>query len=290
MKLKAVGAVAMMSVGLLGVSTMAHALTTETRVVSEFGYVDPVTGYWVMVGSGWYMGSLGTGGAEIGSAYRAPTGFGRDALMLDTPEAGDVVAVGASLPLDRPTAEAAFSQSLTVAEIEDLGFWLYLSPASAPGSSPHLVGTITMQNNRVSIAFFPTDNGYTERGVWMCVDATAEDATWWTKWEYAYYGERLSWDQIAQATVRDYDNDGTLDDKGRLSQLQFTQDDPGGFSAVDGVTVRTADWEAFTDFELITTSARPQLDDCKDGGWSDNYPTGMFKNQGACIAAIVAAN
>lgn len=68
--------------------------------------------------------------------------------------------------------------------------------------------------------------------------------------------------------------------------LQFHQQAPGS-SAVDGVT-STFPGSTVTDFELQATSGRPQLDDCKNHGWQA-HPAGPFKNQGACIAAIVAA-
>lgn len=69
-------------------NTVAHATTTEVRIVSTFMYED-AAGQVVNAVSGWSASGEVTGRVELGSAYGAPQGLGREAVMLDTPAAGD---------------------------------------------------------------------------------------------------------------------------------------------------------------------------------------------------------
>lgn len=137
--------------------------------------------------------------------------------------------------------------------------------------------------------FDPIANGYTERDTWMYVDTTAPTAVWsvhraWSE-EAA---QAMTWEGLIDHTRGTYlDQDAW---GGFEYGLSFRQDAPSTFSAIDGVTVTTAGWSSVTDFELRPTSGPPLLDDCKNNGWKDNYPADTFKNQGTCIAAIVARN
>lgn len=284
MKLKAVGAVAIMSVGLLGVSTMAHALTTETRVVSAFAY-DDWNGTWVDPDTGWADHSTQASMMEIGAAYGAPQGLGGEALMLDTPGSGDttmVLALAASP--DFPNRVTAFPQDVAATPDIEIGFSLYLPEESQ--ASPILRTSLGFADNSWwAIAFDPIANSYAQRGTWMRIDTTADTA----QWTVSIPGESdalMSWPQLVEAAAQ-------ANDAGAWATLashgySFSQHQ-GTYSAIDGVTVANAEWSVTVDFELAPTSARPVLDDCKNDGWQ-THPAGPFKNQGACIAAIVAAN
>lgn len=290
MKLKDVGAVAMMSVGLLGVSTMAHALTTEVRIVSAFAYYDEANAVEVDPDSGWWAGGRGTGTVEIGSAYGAPDGLGREAVMLDTPTADDSVQVYART--DQPSYRGAFPEMLRATPDTQLGFWLYLSSASTTTASPVIsvwIGVGSGGWRYEIVTFDPVANSYDQKDTWMYVDLTAADAVWTVSraWPAGPADQNMTWDEIVDYTRTTYNG---ADSWGAFEYgLSFDQDTPGVFSAIDGVTAATTTWSTVTDFELARTSGRPVLDDCKNGGWQ-THPAGTFKNQGACIAAIVAAN
>ena len=285
-----VAGLAVMTVGLWSGGMVAHAATTtEIRVVSTFRYED-ATGVIVNPGSGWAASSDGTGKVEIGSAYGAPSGLGRSAIMLDTPANGDHATVTA-LTEQPGYYSGAFPEAITVTADRHLGFWLYLSNTAAPGSSPVLEAWVALGNaTHVIITFDPIANGYATVGTWMYVDTTAAGATWTVRPAWSTdpsLRTTMTWQDVVVQTALDVPNYGTM--FGTFDYgFQFLQQAPGS-SAIDGVTVSTVPGSTTTNFELQTASSRPQLDDCKNNGWQ-THPSGPFKNQGACIAAIVATH
>lgn len=280
-----VASLAVVTVGLWSGSTVAHGATTEFRVVSAFMYQD-ATDQIVNADSGWSASGEGTGKVEIGSAYGAPDGLGREAVMLDTPAVGDRATVYA-LPDAEGYYTGAFTEAITITPDRQLGFWLYRSSASTPGSTPVLEAWVAKYNQHVIITFDPSVNGYTAVGTWMYVDATAEDARWTVAFPSGdTLDTTLTWPDVITYTAFDFNGThqwGVVD-----YGLQFRQEAPGS-SAIDGVTVSTLPGSTMTNFELLPASGRPLLDDCKNEGWRA-HPAGPFKNQGDCISAIVAAH
>jgi hypothetical protein len=280
-----------MAVGLLAGSTVAHAATTEVQVVSAFASYDPSVGI-VDPNTGWGVTVSESGRAEIGSAYGAPAGLGRGALMLDTPRDGDSVEVHART--DQGELIGAFPDMLRVAPDQRLGFWLYRSGASTSGSSPVLEGWIGMQGSGsgfgYAIATFdPVANGYTELDTWVYVDATDAEAVWSVRKAWSDDpAKEMTWSELIDHTRGTYMGQDVWG--GFEYGPKFLQDDPGTFSAIDGITASTTVWSSVTDFERRPTTGQPILDTCKNDGWRDNYPTNPFKNQGDCVASIVAAN
>lgn len=273
-----------MAVGLLAVGTVAHAVTAEERVVSELSHWD-VEGPWVDANTGWADHSTQAGMVEIGAAYGAPPRLGGEALMLDTPGGGDttmVVALG--VDPEFPDRVTAFPQDLAATPDVEIGFWLYL-PSESQGSPILRTSLGLADNSWWGIAFDPIANGYDQRGTWMDVDTTADTP----QWIVSIPGEPdalMSWLQLVEAAA-EANGGGSWATLGSYG-YSFSQHQ-GTYSAIDGVTVGNAEWSVTVDFELAPTSARPVLDDCKNDGWQ-THPAGPFKNQGACIAAIVAAN
>ena len=284
-----VAGLAALTVGLWSGVTAAHAATTEIRQVSTFMYED-AAGVIVNPDSGWGAYGEGTGKVEIGSAYGAPGGLGREAVMLDTPAVGDSATVTALT--DQPGYySGAFPEAITVTADRHLGFWLYLSSASTGGSSPVLEASVALANaTHVIITFDPIANGYDTVGTWMHVDTTAAGATWTLRPAWSTdpsLRTPMTWQDVVGQTALDVPNYGTM--FGTFDYgFQFLQQAPGS-SAIDGVTVSTTTESTVANFELQPGSGRPQLDNCKNDGWT-THPAGPFKNQGACIATIVAAH
>lgn len=98
-------ALAVMSIGVLAAAPVAQAVTAEVRVVSALAHFDS-EGVLVDPDTGWWGDGTQTGTVEIGSAYDAPTGLGREAVMLDTPTAGDSVQLVALT--EQPPSTGAF--------------------------------------------------------------------------------------------------------------------------------------------------------------------------------------
>ena len=88
--------------------------------------------------------------------------------MLDTPASGDTATVHALT--DQGYYAGAFPEATTVTSDRHLGFWLYLSSASTPGSTPVLEAWVAKSASHVIITFDPTVNGYTDVNQWMYVD------------------------------------------------------------------------------------------------------------------------
>lgn len=282
MKLKAVGAVAMMSVGLLGVSTMAHALTTEDRIVSEFSGWDG--GDWVERDTGWENHSTTGTRAEIGSAYGAPTGHGREAVMLDNPTYGSIAEVIARVgQQDQTGLPDAFPGILADSDLQ-LGFWVYIPAGSS--SSLEVRTSLVMDDESWWFLWFPLSaNDSNVRDEWRYIEITADDAAWRLNHPSVAGTTEMTWSQVITDAAAS--NGGNPPSLGNVS---FTQWEGDFSAAIDGVTVSDGDtWSTVVDFELAPTSGRPILDDCKNDGWQTHF-AGPFKNQGACIAAIVAAN
>lgn len=270
-----------MAVGLLAGSTVAHAVTTETRVVSEFSHWDD-TGPWVEGDTGWENHSTTGARAEIGSAHGAPKGLGREAVMLDNPRYGDIAQITARVgQQDQTPLKDAFPGVLADSDLH-LGFWVYL-PAESLSSSLEVRTSLVMADESWwYLEFHLEDNGYDQRGTWTYVDTTADGATWTVIRPGVLGAPQMTWSQVVTAASEVNGNPPSL------GNVSFTHWHGDFSAAIDGVTVRTATWETVSNFELATTSSRPLLDDCKNDGWRTNYPAGAYKNQGACIAAIVA--
>lgn len=282
---------AVMSTAVLAEVPVAQAATTEVRVVSAFTHYDS-SGVLIDPNTGWWGDGTQTGTVEIGSAYRAPTGLGREAAMLDTTTAGDAVQLVALT--EQPPSAGALPSYISASPDLRLGFWLYLSSASTSGASPVLEGWIGMHGSGAGFGyavatFDPIANGYTARDTWMYVDTTDPAAVWsvGTAWSQDP-AQDMTWAGLIDHTRGTYNGQDAWG--GFEYGVSFKQGTPGTFSAIDGVNVATAQWSSVTDFELQPTSGPPLLDDCKNNGWKNNYPTNTFKNQGACIAATVAHN
>lgn len=278
-----VAGLAVVTVGLWSAGTVAQAATTEVQVVSTFMH-EASTDVFVNADSGWAASGAGTGKVEIGSAYGAPSGLGREAVMLDTPAAGDTATLSALT--DQPSYAGAFPEATMVTPDRHLGFWLYLSSVSTPGSTPVLEAWVAKSASHVIITFDPSANGYTAVNTWMYVDTTDDDAVWTVRPRGSDDALTMTWQQIVDYTAIPYNGTtlwGVFD-----YGLQFLQQAPGS-SAIDGVTVSTIPGSTVTNFELQPAIGRPLLDDCKNEGWRTHL-AGPFKNQGACISAIVAAN
>lgn len=276
---------------MLSGSTVAHAAVTDVRMVDGLMHYDE-TGALVDPNTGWGADSRGTGRVEIGSAYRAPTGLGRDSLMFDTPAAGDWAS--ATALTNQPTYIGAFPEGLRASPDLRLGFWLYRSSASTSGASPVLGGWIGIRGTGAAYGyavatFDAVANGYTDLDRWMLVDAMAPNAVWSVQSAWSSGpAQSMTWPEIVDHTRGSYLGQDVWG--GFEYGLHFLQDGPGAFSAIDGVRVTTNEWSILTDFELRAASGRPVLDGCKNNGWHENYPALTFKNQGDCIAAIVAQN
>jgi len=134
--------------------------------------------------------------------------------------------------------------------------------------------------------WFPLSaNDSNVRDEWRYVEITADDAAWRLNHPSVAGTTEMTWSQvITDAAASNGGNPPTL------GNISFTQWEGNFSAAIDGVTVSDGDtWSTVVDFELAPTSGRPILDDCKNDGWQTHL-AGPFKNQGACIAAIVAAN
>lgn len=287
LRMRSLTGLALVAVGSLAGSTVAHAATTELRIVSAVAHYDPSSGA-VEPNTGWDVRVSGAGRAEISSAYGAPAGLGHGALMLDTPNAGDSVGVYART--DQGELIGAFPEMLRVAPDQRLGFWLYRSSASTSTAGPALrayVGNMSMFN-AAYITFDPVANGHTGLDTWIYVDATAGDATWIVTDPDGNFPMSMTWQEVSEHLSMNVA--GVVNWATFQHGLTLQQNTAGSYSAIDGVSASANEWSSVTDFELQPTSGRPSLDSCKNDGWRHNYPTVSFKNQGACIAALVAAH
>ncbi len=284
-------ALAVAVLAVLGGGTFAHAATTEARMVEDFWHFDP-TDTTADPNTGWVATTSALGSAGIGSAYGAPEGHGREALMLDTRTDGDSVEVHART--DQPDTMGAFPGTLKVAPDQRLEFWLYRSSTSSSQAGPVLrahVGNISMFNP-AWISFDPVANSHTSLDTWTHVDATAADAVW-TVTIYDVDNHRdvstsMTWPEVIDRLSMDIF--GVVSWASFQYGLSFEQKSAGTHSAIDGVRASTNEWSSVTEFEFRSTSGQPLLDSCKNDGWWQNYPNSPFKNQGACIASLVAAN
>jgi hypothetical protein len=290
MKSRSITGLAVLLTAGLSASAAAYAeTTTEIRVVNNFSYTDE-NGVEFNVDSGWLVDNYRTGGSvEIGSAYGAPQGFGTDAVMFGTPREGDRAGITA-LPNVGEGTDPAFPTVIQVNDALHISFWLYLSSGSS--AAPVIDANFNHNNFAQRITFDPIANGYNRVGEWMYVDATADDATWMVRQggpiENLDLASEWFWPDLVEAH--------TVGGGGQFDYgLPFLQYEPEA-SAIDGITVTNhflvpsfeePIWSVTTDFELAPTHGRPLLDDCKNDGWR-NHPAGTFRNQGACIAALVA--
>lgn len=303
MKMRSIAGLAVLLTAALSASTIAYAeTTTEIRVVNGLAQGDqfdpdnpPVN-----PDSGWYVRTQGYGAVEIGSAYGAPPGFGTDAVMFDTPNEGDRAYLSAMSYQPFSDFEPGFPGYIRTTPDLHLSFWLYLDEGSEAG--PVIDQWYAHNAMHSIITFDPIANGYDRVGEWMYVDATADDAMWTVRrpidiervddldvdempWPDLIERYRSNWDGTYAAFDYDY--------------LTFLQYEPGT-SAIDGITVKNGTitefdggtridtlWSLVTDFEHAPTHGRPLLDDCKNDGWRQ-HRAGPFRNQGQCIAAIVA--
>ncbi|MGA8044641.1 MAG: hypothetical protein WCA30_00070 [Dermatophilaceae bacterium] len=282
---------AVISVAVLAAVPVSQAVTAEVRVVSAFAHYD-VSGEFIDPNSGWASRGAGTGTVEVGSAYGAPTGLGREAAMLDTPTDDDTVQLTALT--QQLESQGAFPSWMAASPDLRLGFWLYLSSASSAGSSPFLEGWIGMKGSGAGFGYAiarydPIANGYDQRDTWMSIEPTDPAAVWSVRKAWSDDPpQQMTWEQVIEHTRGTYNGQDMWG--GFEYGLSFHQGAAGLFSAIDGVTASTAQWSSVTDFELRPASGPPLLDDCKNNGWRHNYPANTFKNQGDCIAAIVANN
>jgi hypothetical protein len=297
MKMRSIAGLTVLLTAALSASTIAYAeTTTEIRVVnglaqgSEFEPLNP--------DSGWYAETQGTGAVEIGSAYGAPQGFGTDAVMFDTPNAGDRAFITALTDQPYSPFGPAFPGYIRTTPDLHLGFWLYLDDGSTAG--PVIDAYLAHWGAHSIITFDPIANGYTARDTWMYVDATAAGAIWRVRPQRDI--ERVDPADVVEMTWPDLIEHYKTSDEwyGAFDYgLRLLQYEPGT-SAIDGITVTNGTstewvegtridtlWSLVTDFELTPTHGRPMLDDCKNDGWRA-HPTGPFRNQGQCIATIVA--
>jgi hypothetical protein len=298
MQSRSIVGLAVLLTAALSASTIAYAeTTTETRVVNGLAQGDqfdpdnpPVN-----LDSGWYAQYLGTGAVEIGSAYGAPQGFGTDAVMFDTPDEGDRAYLTAQSYQPSSPFEPAFPGYIRTTPDLHLSFWLYLDEGSTAG--PVIEQWYAHWATHSIITFDPIANGYDREGEWMYVDATADDAMWTVRGRNDTEQVEMTWPDLIE---RYRSSDGTYA-AFDYDHLTFLQDAPGAASAIDGITVENGTistwdedntridtlWSLVTDFELAPAHGRPLLDDCKNDGWQQ-HRAGPFRNQGQCIAAIVA--
>ena len=296
MKSRSITGLAVMLTAALSASTIAYAdTTTEIRVVNGLAQGDQVEP--VNPDSGWSAQHEGGGAVEIGSAYGAPEGFGTDAIMFDTPNEGDRAYLTALSYQPGSPFEPAFPGSIVTTPELHLSFWLYLDEESEAGP---VIDQWYIQNAvHWIITFDPIANDYTDRGRWMYVEATADDAMWTVRPRTVHSRNdeteqvNMTWPELIEHYKHSDGTYGGFD----YGHLTFLQDEPGA-TAIDGITVENGTirdydtgidtlWSLVTDFELATTHGRPLLDDCKNDGWQQ-HRAGSFRNQGQCIAAIVA--
>ena len=306
MQSRSITGLAVLLTAALSASTIAYAeTTTETRVVNGLAQGDqsdpdnpPVN-----TDSGWSAQHRETGAVEIGSAYGAPPGFGTDAIMFDTPNEGDRAYLTALSYQPFSPFEPAFPGYIRTTPDLHLSFWLYLDEESAAG--PVIDQGYAHSNMHSIITFDPIANGYDRVGEWMYVDATADNAMWTVR-PRTVPSRNDETEQVPMPwpdLIEEYRislNGSWIYGAFDYGHLTFLQDEPGA-SAIDGITVENGTittydeqntridtlWSLVTDFELAPTHGRPLLDDCKNDGWQQ-HRAGPFRNQGQCIAAIVA--